>query len=249
MNDTTHHTNRPADVPGDSPRHSHSHDPGDTLRTPPGDSLSDNPGTAPDTLLFDMFGVIARHQSDAGRARLVAAAGVPEAPFWEAYWGLRQPYDRGDVTGSGYWRQVADALDTGFGPEQVARLIEADIASWSGVDDTMVTLIGELAAAGRRIALLSNIPEELAVHYEERHAWLKHFQVRAFSCRIGHAKPEPGAYRWCLDALGTEAGRVLFVDDREENVRAAEAGGLRGHLFTTPAALREALRKEPRLSA
>ncbi|WP_330166848.1 MULTISPECIES: HAD-IA family hydrolase [Streptomyces] len=106
-----------------------------------------------------------------------------------------------------------------------------------------------LAAAGRRIALLSNIPERLAVHYEERHAWLKPFQVRAFSCRIGHAKPEPGAYRWCLDALGTEAGRVLFVDDREENVRAAEAGGLRGHLFTIPADLREALRKEPRLSA
>ncbi|MBM7169515.1 HAD family phosphatase [Streptomyces sp. G44] len=201
------------------------------------------------TLLFDMFGVIARHQSEDGRARLVATAGVPEAPFWEAYWGLRQPYDRGDVTGPGYWRRVAEALGTIFGREQVARLIEADIASWSRVDATMVTLIEELAAAGERIALLSNIPEELALHYEARHAWLRHFQVRAFSCRIGHAKPEPGAYRWCLDALETEPGRVLFVDDREENIRAAEAAGLRGHLFTTPAALREALRTEPRLSA
>lgn len=215
-------TNRPADAVRPRPGHRHGH--------------------GHDIVLFDMFGVIARHQSEDGKARLVAAAGVPEVPFWAAYWGLRQPYDRGDVTGPGYWRQVADALGTDFGHDQVARLVEADILSWSGVDDTMVALIEELAAAGRRIALLSNIPEELAVHYEARHAWLKHFQVRAFSCRIGHAKPEPGAYRWCLDALGAEAGKVLFVDDREENVLAAEAGGLRGHLFTTPAALRKALR-------
>ncbi|MGW0534120.1 HAD-IA family hydrolase [Streptomyces sp. NPDC003032] len=137
---------------------------------------------------------------------------------------------------------MADALGADFGHDRVARLIEADIASWSAVDDTMVALVEELAAAGRPIALLSNIPEELAAHYEERHAWLKQFRVRAFSCRIGHAKPEAGAYRWCLDALGTEPGRVLFVDDREENIRAAQASGVRGHLFTTPTRLREELR-------
>ncbi|MEU7576440.1 HAD family phosphatase [Streptomyces sp. NPDC041068] len=198
-------------------------------------------GTPHDVVLFDMFGVIACHQSQDGKDRLAAVAGVPEPAFWEAYWGLRQPYDRGDVTGPAYWRRVADALGVDFDRERVARLVEADLASWSAVDDTMVALIEELAAGGRPIALLSNIPEELAARYEERYSWLKHFQVCAFSCRIGHAKPEPGAYRWCLEALGTEPGRVLFVDDREENIRAAEASGIRGHLFTSPARLREAL--------
>ncbi|MYY87642.1 MULTISPECIES: HAD family phosphatase [unclassified Streptomyces] len=197
---------------------------------------------ASDVVLFDMFGVIARHQSEAGKERLAALAGGPAPAFWDAYWGLRQPYDRGDVNGVAYWKRVADALGTAFEEARVARLIEADLASWSAVDDTMVTLVEELTAAGQPVALLSNIPEELAAHYEERHSWLKHFQVCAFSCRIGHAKPEPGAYRWCLEALGAEPGRVLFVDDREENIRAAEAVGVRGHLFTTPARLREVLR-------
>ncbi|QES45568.1 HAD family hydrolase [Streptomyces venezuelae] len=200
------------------------------------------PEALPGVVLFDMFGVIARHQSESGKERLAALAGGPEPAFWDAYWGLRQPYDRGDVNGVAYWRQVADSLGTTFDDTRVARLVEADLASWSAVDDTMVALVEELAAAGRPVALLSNIPEELAAHYEERHSWLKHFQVCAFSCRIGHAKPEPGAYRWCLDALGAEPGRVLFVDDREENIRAAEAVGVRGHHFTTPARLRESLR-------
>ncbi|UQA90887.1 HAD family hydrolase [Streptomyces halobius] len=193
------------------------------------------------TVLFDLFGVIAQHQSTAGKNRLVRTAGVPGPAFWDAYWALRPPYDRGELTGPGYWRRVADSLGVRFDGHRTAELVEADIAGWSAVDDTMVSLVEELAAAGRRIALLSNIPEELAVHYEEHHPWLQHFAIRAFSCRIGHAKPDPRSYRWCQEALHTEPEHIFFVDDRQENIRAAEATGMHGHLFTTPARLREAL--------
>ncbi|MFJ8207783.1 HAD family hydrolase [Streptomyces sp. NPDC096033] len=196
---------------------------------------------AGETLLFDMFGVIARVQSPVGKARLVELAGVPEEEFWGAYWALRPPYDSGRVTGPGYWRLVADALGTRFDPDRTAALVEADVASWSAVDEEMVSLIGELAASGRTVALLSNIPEELAAHYERHHPWLAHFRVRGLSCRIGHAKPDPAAYAWCLRELGVEACRVLFVDDREENVRAARALGMHGHVFTSARALRGVL--------
>lgn len=195
----------------------------------------------PATVLFDLFGVIASHQTSEGKDLLVRTAGAPAPDFWDAYWTLRPPYDRGEVSGPGYWREVAGALGTRFDDERIARLVAADLDGWSGVDAAMVALVEELAARGRRIALLSNIPEDLACYYEERHAWLGHFEVRAFSCRIGHAKPEPGAYRWCQEALGDRPDRILFVDDREENIRAAEAAGMRGHLFTTPDRLREHL--------
>ncbi|MFD0163226.1 HAD family hydrolase [Streptomyces decoyicus] len=193
------------------------------------------------TVLFDLFGVIARHQSTEGKNRLTRTAGVAALAFWDAYWELRPPYDRGEVNGPGYWRQVADAIGACFDDHRIADLVEADMASWSAVDDTMVALVEELAATGRRMGLLSNIPEELASHYEAHHAWLKCFPVRAFSCRMGHAKPEREAYEWCQHALRTEPGRILFVDDRADNVRAAEALGMQGHLFTTPGRLRHAL--------
>jgi putative hydrolase of the HAD superfamily len=194
-----------------------------------------------DTVLFDLFGVIARQQSPSGQEMLVAAAGVSAPVFWETYWALRMPYDRGEVTGSGYWRQVAAALGTTFDDHQIACLVAADIASWSAVDDDMVALVEQTAASGRRIALLSNIPEELAVHYEEHHRWLKHFDVVAFSCRIGHAKPEPDAYLWCCRTLELAPGRILFVDDRAENIQAAEAIGMHAHLFIGPTRARQAI--------
>nr|BFE59104.1 HAD family phosphatase [Dactylosporangium thailandense] len=181
----------------------------------------------PDVILFDLFGVIARHQSQAGRDTLVEIAGLPEADFWQSYWHQRVAYDAGHVTGAEYWRRVS-----GFTEERIAALIEADIASWSEVDEEMVGLLERAAAAGVRLALLSNIPEELAAHYERHHRrWLRHFELVAFSCRIGLAKPDPAAYRWCCRELGLAPDHLLFVDDRDENIAAAQRVGLHTHLF------------------
>ena len=174
-------------------------------------------------VLFDMFGVIARDQS-----REVMAEMSTSPQFWEAYWAHRPAYDRGDVTADEYWSLV------GHPP-----LVRADVESWSRVDDEMVALLRELHASGRRIALLSNIPEDLAQHFERTHAWLDLFEVRGFSCRIGAAKPEAAAFAWCRDALGE--GEIMFVDDRLENVRAGEQAGMRGHHFTGIAGLRAVL--------
>jgi putative hydrolase of the HAD superfamily len=194
-----------------------------------------------DIVIFDLFGVIAREQSSAGKKLLEATADTSAPVFWEAYWGQRTLYDRGEVTGPEYWRRVAATLGTTYDDSKIARLIGADLMSWNDVDDEMISLIEGLAASGQRIGLLSNIPEELAAHYEENHRWLKHFNLVAFSCRIGHTKPQPDAYLWCCRSLGLAPERVLFVDDRVENIQAAEAIGMSGHLFVGLSQARQAL--------
>ena len=45
-----------------------------------------------------------------------------------------------------------------------------------------------------------------------------------------------------LDRNGLEAGRCLFIDDSEKNVRGAEAVGMRAHHFRDAAGLAAALR-------
>ncbi|MEE6263196.1 HAD family hydrolase [Plantactinospora sonchi] len=185
-----------------------------------------------EAVLFDLFGVLARAQTPTGKERLVRTAEVPGPAFWEAYWAVRPRYDSGELTGPAYWSEVAATLHTRFDDRQVGALIEADVASWHAVDDEMVAMVGELSAAGRRLGLLSNIPAELAVHHEAEHQWLRHFEVIAFSCRTGQVKPLAEAYRWCGRALRLPPDRILFVDDRAENVRGAEATGMRGHHFT-----------------
>ncbi|MEU4833156.1 HAD family phosphatase [Streptosporangium sp. NPDC023615] len=196
---------------------------------------------APPVLVFDLFGVIARHQSPESVAAIERAAGLSGPRLWRPYWDLRAPYDRGDQSGRDYWRTVARAAGTGFGDDQLDELVVRDLESWSEVDDEMVDLVGEMSGL-TRLALLSNLPSDLAAHVEVLHrSWLDVFEVRAFSCRIGYAKPEAGAYTWCLEKLGVPASDTVFVDDRAENIRAAERLGMTGHLFTTLDDLRRAL--------
>ena len=208
-----------------------------------------NPVPAPTAVLFDLFGVIARAQSPAGQTAILAATGLPARrgeQFWRAYWDLRPSYDRGRLSGPEYWTLVAGALETDFTRAQIGELIAADCGSWRAVDPRMVDLLSVLARSGVTLGLLSNIPPELADEFLKRYTWLDRFAVLGFSCRIGHVKPEPAAFEWCIKALDLEPAGILMVDDRAENVLAAEACGLQGHLFTDPATLTRRIGAGPR---
>lgn len=188
-------------------------------------------------VLFDLFGVIARVQSPAGLAGVEAVAGVTDRKvtdrerFWTVYWQCRPDYDAGSVDAAGYWAEVGRQLGRHYSPEHAARLLAADMASWEAIDTDMVAYLHQLLDAGHTLALLSNIPRELADHMS-RQPWMSVFSVVGFSCRIGAIKPNPAAFRWCLDQLGVAADQVFFVDDSPANVEGARAVGLRGHVFT-----------------
>lgn len=61
------------------------------------------------------------------------------------------------------------------------------------------------------------------------------------SARVGVAKPDERIYRIAADRAGVPVEDCLFVDDTAANVRAAEALGMRGLVYTDPASLAAAL--------
>jgi putative hydrolase of the HAD superfamily len=195
----------------------------------------------PQTIVFDLFGVIARTQTEAAMRRIEELAGVSGPAFWEAYWAGRPVYDAGQPSVD-YWAGVGERLNVWFAPDAVAALIEADLESWTEADDRMVELVAELAGRGRSLGLLSNIITDLVPMFERRHGhWLRHFTARTYSCRIGVAKPDPRAYRICAEQLGVGPRDVLFFDDREGNVVAAREAGMTAEVFTSPDQVRRRL--------
>jgi HAD superfamily hydrolase (TIGR01509 family) len=54
-------------------------------------------------------------------------------------------------------------------------------------------------------------------------------------------KPEPAIYQRALDILGRSAERILFIDDRAENVAGALAAGIEAIRFEGSVALRKKL--------
>jgi putative hydrolase of the HAD superfamily len=195
----------------------------------------------PQTIVFDLFGVIARTQSEAAKSRIEEIAGVAGPSFWAAYWAGRPAYDAGQRSAD-YWTGVADQLGVRFGTETVDALIQADLASWTEADERMVDLVAELAGQGRLLGLLSNIIEELVPVFESRHGrWLSLFAARTYSCQTGVVKPDARAYQICAEQLGVEPEDVLFFDDSERNVVGARAAGMSAEVFVSPDQVRERL--------
>ena len=79
-----------------------------------------------------------------------------------------------------------------------------------------------------------------------RHGPLEDFFAACYvSGELGLLKPHPGIYQHVLDDLGISAAGAVFIDNREVNVRGAEALGITGHVFTDVAALRAFLASLP----
>ncbi|CAL9424518.1 HAD family hydrolase [Streptomyces sp. enrichment culture] len=182
-------------------------------------------------VLFDLFGVIACHQRPGSMDEMAALSGAPTDVFTATYWTFRPPYDAGRRSASAYWTDVLRALSRPADADAIEKLRLADIDSWSRVDDRMVTYVQSLRKRAE-VALLSNIPADHADAFLAAQPWLHHLDHLAFSGKIHAAKPDPAAFQHCVIALQAAPADFLFVDDREENVRAAQAVGMNGHIFT-----------------
>jgi putative hydrolase of the HAD superfamily len=191
-------------------------------------------------VVFDFGGVISTPQPEEDVAALAAAAAVCPAEFSRAYWPPRFAYDIGELSAETFWQDVAGRLGRSFTAAQIAELVRLDVASWSHLCAGTVRLIGDLKSAGRRLAMLSNQPAELAGAVAALPV-ARQFEHLLFSCDFGAGKPDPRCFVQALARLGAPAAEVILVDDRQENVRAAIALGMRAIRFTGPEQARAGL--------
>ncbi|WP_329374748.1 HAD-IA family hydrolase [Streptomyces sp. NBC_01483] len=182
-------------------------------------------------VLFDLFGVIARHQRPGALGKMAARCHTPTDAFTTAYWACRPPYDTGQQSAPEYWTAVLRRLSLSVDADTIEELRLTDIDSWSRIDDPMVAYAQSLRDVAE-VALLSNIPSDHADAFLAAQPWLHNLDHVAFSGKIKAAKPASAAFHHCVVAMRAAPTDFLFVDDREENVRAAQAMGMNGHVFT-----------------
>ncbi len=192
-------------------------------------------------VLFDYGLVLSGPPDPTAWGQMKDLFGASEETFHAAYWGPRHDYDRGALNGDTYWHKVARTLGRDLTPAEHAKLIEADTALWTQPNGPMIDWAAQLQAAGVRTGILSNLGDAMEDGILARFAWIAEFAHHTFSHRLGIAKPELAIYAHAAEGLAIEPENVLFLDDREENIRAARAAGMQAILYSSHEAFLHAM--------
>ncbi|MQA00821.1 MAG: HAD-IA family hydrolase [Dehalococcoidia bacterium] len=213
-----------------------------------------DPPSPVDLVVFDLGGVLVRIVRSWREAH--EGAGLPPHPildspaFLAASAEVHRQHQVGTLAFDEWCERVVACSDGAYTVEDAARILDAwSMDEYPGVGG----LIEAVHAAGVATAALSNTnPRHWLSLCPEDRVWDRYpsvgrLQSHHASHLMGLMKPDPAIYRALEDATGHRGERILFFDDGEANIEAAQAAGWRAELVDhtgDPAAqMLEALRR------
>ena len=188
--------------------------------------------------IFDYGMVLTGPPDPLARAELLRITGLPAEKLDALYWADRHAFDEGNLNGQTYWQGIVRKAGLALSPSAIEELIHWDAHLWMTLNPPMLAWAAALQARGLRTAILSNMGDTVLQAMEREFDWLARFDVLVWSYQLQMAKPDAAIYQYTLEKLGTRPEETLFVDDRQMNVEAASALGMKALVFTTAENLR-----------
>jgi len=186
---------------------------------------------------FDLGGVLVRICRSWEEACARAGIDVRRDDAWERLRPARRETSRlygiGGIDCDAYFRGISQAMNGLYRPEEVRRIHGA----WTIEDYPAVSeVLTRLNEAGVRTACLSNTNHShwaRLIHHDGRRDLpgtpefpvVRLIRERFASHLMGVAKPDPQIYRAFQSAVNVAPEQILFFDDLEENIAAAQQAG------------------------
>jgi putative hydrolase of the HAD superfamily len=193
-----------------------------------------------EVILFDVGGVLLTNGWDhVERTRVFELLGIDAADYEVRQRTHYVAWDTGLITAREFQDATIFYKPRTFSREQFwAAVLEQSQLLAGGA----MGILEEIAASNKYLlGALNNEPRETNEYRFEKFGLNGLLRVRLSSCYLGLHKPDLPFYRRALDVLGSPAKRVLFIDDRVENVAAATEVGIHALLFEGAEKLRREL--------
>ncbi len=192
-------------------------------------------------VVFDVGGVLINHDPKNLYRKL-----LPDEEAVDAFLTNICDHDWNEQQDAG--RSLADATAerVALFPEHT-ELITAYYDRWEEMLDGpiqgTVDIFDALKAGGKPVYGLSNFSAETFQRARTLFPFLDWFTGLVVSGEDGLIKPDPQIYHLLMSRFDLVAEDLIFIDDREKNVTAANELGIHGLLFETPERLGEDLRR------
>lgn len=194
-----------------------------------------------DVILFDIGGVLLTNSWDKNeRAAAMEHFHLDPAAFEARHMAPYDAWERGVLPMKAYFDAAVFYEPRSFSRDEFFAFM---LSQSKPLSDGALGILGEIAASDKyMLGVLNNEARETNEYRLDHFGLRKYFQVTLTSCYLGLRKPELAIYRRALDILGRPPERILFIDDRPENVAGAESAGLKAIRFEGEETLRRELR-------
>ena len=190
--------------------------------------------------IFDFGGVVIKWKNNNPIFDYVADRyGIPRASLRRVFELSLPKLEAGDVSMRDFLEEALGEFDKrlrrGDSPDELWTLPFERLVK---LRPSMVSLVKSLRRKGFRVYLFSNtsLPH---VRFLKRMGWDKLFDGFLSSCELGSVKPSAEAFGRALATIGVNPSDVVFIDDKDENVKGAKEFGIRwAFRFTSVARLR-----------
>lgn len=188
-------------------------------------------------VLFDLGNVLVNIHPPAFTRTLGVSDSVARENYREMIMDLVGKYEGGSLSTEEYMRLLDLMFENQYSREKLEEAMLAVIGDPVHGMEEIVKRVSNNA----RLALVSNT-NQLHFEYSLKSVSALRFISQYFlSYRMKIVKPHPSFYEHVLDILNVHPGNVVFIDDLEENILAAQMAGMRGVRFQSSASLERQL--------
>ncbi|MSQ07702.1 MAG: HAD family phosphatase [Dehalococcoidia bacterium] len=191
-------------------------------------------------IALDLGNVLSLVDEGVGAREFANMSGKQE---WEAFDAVfaparKVPIETGNQSIEDFSRECCERLGVQIPQDRFRTVYESVLTpNWA------VFPLVERLMRSYRMGLCSNTS---SVHWElerRRLPFARRLEPAIVSYQVGVMKPEPGIFAALARQAGVDAGRILFIDDRSENVEGAERAGLSALEFKSVAGLEADLKR------
>ena len=194
------------------------------------------------TLFFDVGGVILTNGWDhVARERAAEHFNYDYQASEARHQPVAQSFECGQLDLNDYLQEAVFFTERPFTQDEFIRWME----SQSQPHAHSIEVLQRLKAQGKYTLATINNESRYLNRYRIRTFELdQYFSAFFSSCYLGVTKPDCAIFQKALDIMQRPGETCLFVDDREENVAAAQQCGIRAAHLPQPGDLGEILKKE-----
>ncbi len=176
------------------------------------------------TIVFDIGNVILHFDYLRAARRFAEATELPLETIEKHFYfsELERLYSKGKISSEGFFAKLKEDLKLKIDFDTFANIWNDIFWLNHEVADLLKALKGKY-----RLAAITNTTELHFRYWTDNFPVLKLIEVFFASHEVGLRKPDPELFKLVLKRLGAQPQEVVFVDDMEENAKAAKELGIR----------------------